>query len=534
VNPAPLTRKIVAALLGLLATSLLLEIGLGFFPALLRAPVRGGADGGVRILCLGNSYTAGVGATPGHGYCEELERLLRADARWGKLNPRVVNLGFPGRNSTEVLRALPAQVQEYRPELALLMTGEPNAWNEEGYQAFLARGAREPLGIAARVADWWQRRHVVRLVKLLVNGTSIDADARIFPDISLNDTRALGFAWFGYLYPRSEKGDWPKLSEAQWHEALAALTSLYDLTSKYHQIVPLLIGKVLREHKFTNIPQHQTERDAIEWFERSNDAPVSSPTFEFVEDRTLEMDILDSGIPELRRKSKESKLYPAILRGERLRLSGNLYTSSDYAAALLARPADATLLEGHFNALLAENKLKEALEALKQNEKWNPFGFRSGLLDQAHALFTAATKNHRPDIIEATNKALEEFKKDFPNELDFHATTPNKSLEKWVTSDIAEIATYLRSQNVQPLLQTYPPKHNGLDRGENRAIKQAASDLKLPLVDLEEILKRLPKEKLESLYSTAGGPKDDHLNDEGYKLVAESLFDTIRALPALP
>jgi lysophospholipase L1-like esterase len=487
-----LARKFFAALLGGLVALAALELSLPLFPSLLREPRRA-AGGQTRVLCLGNSYTAGVGATLGHSYCDRVESRLRSDPRFAPLDVRVVNQGFAGRNSTEVLRALPAQLQEFRPSLVLLMTGEPNRWNEEGYQSFLARGRATAPGLAARLHDWLQRRHVYRLWKLLAAGNA--PDERLFPGIAPTDARSLGFAWFGYLYPRSEKGGWPPLTPEQWREAVRALTALHGLTKGYHFVVPLLLARI-EGRKLGD------EAAAARWYRESLAIQPSLPHAEA-------------------RADLAGKPVPAMAWPD---------TSGGFAAALRARPADPALLEGRFHFLLAAGRLPEALAALEESARWNPFGFGAGLLNQFHGLLAEAERRHQARVLQAAGEALTALHASFPSKPDFHPpSSEGKWLERWVESDIAEIASYLRARNVPLLLQTYPPRRNGRERGENRAIRAAARAGGIPLADVEELfLSRIPSPaERERLYSNAGGPHDDHLNDEGYARLGDFLYEAI-------
>lgn len=87
------------------------------------------ATGRPRLLCLGDSNTYGIYVAPGESYPRQLERLLAA------ANPRVppyeiLNLGFPGNNSSKITAALPPILRDLRPELVTLMIGGNDWWTE--------------------------------------------------------------------------------------------------------------------------------------------------------------------------------------------------------------------------------------------------------------------------------------------------------------------------------------------------------------------------------------------------------------------
>lgn len=76
------------------------------------------------ILCEGDSFTYGIGGT---GYPSQLEKLL--NERAGKREFRVVNEGIPGRNTAQILERLRLHLEEHRPEVLIVLTGENDSWN---------------------------------------------------------------------------------------------------------------------------------------------------------------------------------------------------------------------------------------------------------------------------------------------------------------------------------------------------------------------------------------------------------------------
>ena len=77
-------------------------------------------EGKVTILCVGDSHTFGGGMKPGHAYPGRLSAQLNAVAP-GYF--RVVNLGIPAFNTTQVRNRLPDQILRYRPAMVLVWVG---------------------------------------------------------------------------------------------------------------------------------------------------------------------------------------------------------------------------------------------------------------------------------------------------------------------------------------------------------------------------------------------------------------------------
>lgn len=77
----------------------------------------------VRILCLGDSFTFGMGAQKGYSYPEQLERIL------SNRNPGrrfiVYNYGLPGNTSAKLLnKQLKQYLLEFQPQIVIILIGQ--------------------------------------------------------------------------------------------------------------------------------------------------------------------------------------------------------------------------------------------------------------------------------------------------------------------------------------------------------------------------------------------------------------------------
>jgi lysophospholipase L1-like esterase len=126
------TRIALRALLATVIPLALLEAGLRVGASIARriAASRAGpaaTDGKRVVLCVGDSYTYGVGASDAsHSYPGRLE--CRLDATTGS-SWRVVDCGVPGQDSADVLRALPGQLATHSPEIVCILVGTNNRWS---------------------------------------------------------------------------------------------------------------------------------------------------------------------------------------------------------------------------------------------------------------------------------------------------------------------------------------------------------------------------------------------------------------------
>lgn len=86
-----------------------------------------------RILCLGDSYTYGVGTSFEYSYPAQLEKFLKQT--YGE-RIQVSNLGSPGSNSYRALNILTQNIHQVNPDLIILWVGANNFWNLEGSERF--------------------------------------------------------------------------------------------------------------------------------------------------------------------------------------------------------------------------------------------------------------------------------------------------------------------------------------------------------------------------------------------------------------
>jgi lysophospholipase L1-like esterase len=91
------------------------------------APVAAISDD-LRILCLGDSNTYGLYLKPHQSWPAQLE------TRWNETAPerriRVFNLGYPGTNSSRLLRDFDRMLEAFRPDFTIVMVGVNDFWTD--------------------------------------------------------------------------------------------------------------------------------------------------------------------------------------------------------------------------------------------------------------------------------------------------------------------------------------------------------------------------------------------------------------------
>lgn len=122
-------RKSTLALAGLACGLLLAEAGLRLYGAYFRLSRSAGAPrtasvSAVKVLCVGDSFTYGMGAPAGSGYPEHLQKLL--DAGCGHGAYAVINAGVPAQNSSELADRIDYLLAAHRPHFVIILTGANN------------------------------------------------------------------------------------------------------------------------------------------------------------------------------------------------------------------------------------------------------------------------------------------------------------------------------------------------------------------------------------------------------------------------
>lgn len=112
----------------------------------------------LRLLFLGDSNTYGVFVDPAQAYPRVLESEWNRRAAGSAVE--VLNLGFPGTNSTKVRNELPRLLRVLRPDAVLVMIGANDYWT---VPEATSDGALERLG------DWaWRHSRVYRFLYMAV------------------------------------------------------------------------------------------------------------------------------------------------------------------------------------------------------------------------------------------------------------------------------------------------------------------------------------------------------------------------------
>jgi hypothetical protein len=490
---------------------------------------------GFNILCLGNSFTAGSGADPGHSFCDYLQRKIRDSSIDQKESIRIINLGESSRNSAMILRDLPKAIRAYRPRIVLLMTGEPNYWNRTGMNQFSSNPRDFGSQTLNRLRDEFFDMRVVRLFVLL--NRSFSANNSSFPELRSGDLTGLGFKWFGLLYRTNRLAIDNPIDQETLAEILKSLKHIDALYGEKNPAISLVIARVL-------FLQGKKE-EGRPWIERSIDLFKEKGVYPYdaVSDLDRSIRLGQNWAKELKAKigptpnSRVAELaHKAGTNAFQESLPLNFqpkggFPIEDLEALLISYPAYIFLRRHLFEFYLSKGMSEKAAKVVFDGAWINP-------LDRLQVYIAMVARLKREpipssfDLVDLKQKLAQAF----PDLAASFSEYNFQETENWIRSDLEEIASMLESFSATLVLQTYPPRRNGTRQPADRIILEIAAEKGLMVSDtysfLEEKFSKAQDRNI--FYVSQFGPTDPHLSNLGNSLVGNKLFEELQNANLLP
>lgn len=178
-------KKFIVSLAGVITFLLLLEIILRIIGAVNLREHRNqlldkGCGSDFIILCLGDSFTFGAGASSGKDYPAQLEGILNSTSVNKKF--KVINIGQGSYNTAQILREFRNILQQgLKPDLVTCLGGSANYWNYWGYQTYLKSN-----NFISAVNDFLYRVRIYKLAKILFLNIKDKIENKLFTDKIMN------------------------------------------------------------------------------------------------------------------------------------------------------------------------------------------------------------------------------------------------------------------------------------------------------------------------------------------------------------
>jgi tetratricopeptide (TPR) repeat protein len=531
--------KIITLGLGLLVILLLLELGLRILGGFYHKQIKVNQAANTKpytILCLGDSFTYGIGAPPEQSYPAQLENLLNAASHKSR-KFLVVNGAQLGSNSSQILSALPDELEKIKPRMVILMIGLNNVWNYVGYYEY------------SKANNWITRAHnLLYQLKLYKLGLLLSRDLR---------TR---------LEKAAPKED---LSEKKRPAGNEAVTEKFKLKAESTPS-PASSGEKVKP-KAKSAPQSSTAlkqpyeldyngvgwafmdkkkyKEAIKWFKKGlTTNPFDAEACYGLAIANHNNHNTKEALPWL---FKYIRFSPYVTKGKYPEVINLL------KAAIASTPEDAEPYKFLGLVYLEKYDYNNALKYFKYAADRDPNDEEAVanlgriwqiLHNNAKALqyYKKALLLNSEDtdkliasilqIYEGGNdyegavqffESLTKIKPEFKPYLELFKKKQgiDTGIEKWLKDDIEKMLKLCQQRNITLVLMDYPRGiiiHSGL---RSQILKRTAARNELMFVDNVSLFKNLPNQ--ESYFMP-----DGHCNSKGYGVIAQNAYAVIK--PLLP
>lgn len=478
-----------------------------------------------RIVNLGNSYTAGAGASYGNSYSDYLQFFLDKKGK----DYQVINRGVSNANTSYLRGFFEEWLDKDQPTQVFIMIGEPNHWNKYGYWKFLEDRYRQKSFF--NNFEFFRSLKTARFFEFLINTSSAtskksDGYSLVFKSVPLEKKDLLGYTWIGAL--QSNFTFYNALTYAQKKEALKAVEYIYAKDS--NPLAAILAAKLCME----------TEGKLDEAFDYLTKASILISGFDYGLYQAIWSFHIRYGLYGKKFLELEEKEH-AKLGDVKIEELNNWFfhqgklkkmTKNERIAFLhrmhLFYPADSKTIQFLLSEAYDTNP-EMVLEAIKRNLKLNPISPAHDLLlsTQEMGRKYPQVKHHVKEIMDDVSKRISDISID-------KIHLENKLEEEWIISDLESIIQMAQDRGVQVVVQTYPPVRDGNERFADEVLRRWWANNKnkkdVVFMDLGEMLtdKFSLQNGGERFYSTMFGDKDNHQSAEGNYEIAKLMVDYVK------
>lgn len=472
------------------------------------------SDKQINILCVGDSFTQGVGASDqSYSYPVQLQRYLNANSSY---NWKVFNSGVSGTNSSELVNFLPRILDYYSPIYLCILIGMNDSWNHNlSSEALLKSDSYLIMGGRSGLIPWRLCLRTVKFFKMLLKYFHDIKTVKTFsPDRNtvnkkLEDVEA--------LYSQGRKLS----SENRTQEASEIFTKIISIAPDYWNAQIQLA--------YSLVAQKRTG-EALKYAHSVREGILDKPLIQHIYLAWLFMHIREfqyayNEIEQYRKYFPDDlgMIYNALAN---IAFETFEYDTAEYYFKKVIKDYPQKVFSYRTLARiysLKDNKQEEALKLLIQ-------GY---LLDKdvtQTKLYLSIVHSSAPYTLGRFVEILDKFKGELKidmnsyNKLRRLCQTMVKRIggEDILRKNLSTISTLCLQHKVAPVFITY---HGPMHSSISKIISDFCLQRNEIMIDSEEIFNGLLVENKFEKYFVP----DSHLNNEGYRILGEEIGKVIIA-----
>ena len=481
-NRSSLKSRFLLSLVSTLFFLFLLEAGLRITGAVyLSRSIDAGngsaasVDGTFTILCIGDSFTLGS-RVPGNGtYPAQLSHIIRSGSDGKPVE--VVNRGVCEYNTWQVLRFLPAWLDQYNPDIVVLLAGSANRFNPWGYDF-----DRKSLPVIGPILCLVRESRVVKLVRI----TFLNLKTRML-SLSGNGNGTSGVNRLFGIDGRESGG-------GRYHEAKRYLVEKMGIVDRIEHDLPSMAWRQF--NRGDKSEARSTISQFISEYPSHTEALCNAGYFAFESGDAEQAELLYARARELAPTSEfvtaQVAFFYSNLAREHL-VPGEYPAAIDYFFdAILFNPHDEYL----YYAMAKAFELQSEYDAGKILS-----GFEELVVE---------------DPLIAGNPKFSDHIELFKNKREW-----DDRVAAWLDRDLSEICRLCLVSGGGMVIMNYPVPY----AIANSALRRAAGNFEQPFIDLERIFTReIVKTGRERLLFD-----DDHCTVDGHWIMAEKIYNILDA-----
>jgi tetratricopeptide (TPR) repeat protein len=439
------------------------------------------------IQCFdwGDSFTYGAGASAGESYVDYLQNFF--NKYYGQDFVKVINYGFPGRNTSQLLSKFNSDIKKTVPNMVIFLAGVQNLYNFHGYRT--DQSFHKPVHDNLKI--WLNNFKIYRLAVLLLNDIIERKVYRLYSDKGSetgigNEIRQRGYFLRVHNYPSS--GEYGRIGDSfYFSDNFMQAKDFYEKALKKGE------EKGKEERLYLKIGacylELEKREEARQWYEKVITA-----------------------------KPECSDGYSALAYIE--------YAKQDWETAIFFAEKTveldrqnilATVLLAHSWSISRDPD--GAMEIFKRALEFDIDGLSEYVYPMISDLYKN-TNNHNEGL-RFFMERLQLDKEALSYVYMFKEGLVEENIKAWVMHDIVELADICKKNNIHFVLQNYPSVPYSENYILSKWIEELAYDYNYFFINQYEYFNEISN-KDEYFYL-------NHCNANGYRLMAERVFNKIIA-----